>query len=154
MHCGILLGGGGGVHANVKIRRRRICKHTDPPVPINPSYNSTNSSIIPITYPLTTRVVGAPQMTSQPVSSILLCFPLPSKTWWTPRLSVSWCFCAVPWKIVLAGPDEEETGPFHFSLRLFMMVRRSSCGLIACWILAQTSLLVIWSLYGMCSICQ
>ena len=33
------------------------------------------------TYPLTTRVFGAPQMTSQPVSSVLLCSPLPSGTW-------------------------------------------------------------------------
>ena len=31
----------------------------------------------PITYPLTVGVVGAPQVTSQPVSSIFLCSPLP-----------------------------------------------------------------------------
>ena len=30
------------------------------------------------TYPLTPGVVGAPQMTPQPVSSIFLCSPLPS----------------------------------------------------------------------------
>ena len=35
---------------------------------------------------------------------------------------------------------------------LFTMVRRSSCGPIACWILAQTSSLVTWSLYEMCGI--
>ena len=29
--------------------------------------------------------------------------------------------------------------PCHFSLRLFTMVRRSSCGPTACWILARTS---------------
>ena len=40
---------------------------------------------------LTTRVIGAPQMISQPVSSIFLCSPLPSGTWWTPGLSISWC---------------------------------------------------------------
>ena len=46
------------------------------------------------TYPLTTGVVGAPQMTSQPVYSICLCSPLPSWTWRTPGLSISfgvWC---------------------------------------------------------------
>ena len=32
-------------------------------------------------------------------------------------------------KMVLAGPDEQETRPFHCSLHLLMMVR-SSCGLI------------------------
>ena len=32
------------------------------------------------------------------------------------------------------------------------MVRRSLCGPIACWILAQTSVLVTWSLYEMHSI--
>ena len=58
----------------------------------------------------------------------------------------------VPCKMVLARPDEWETWPYHCSLRLFPIVRRSSCGPIACWILAWTSLLVIWSLYEMCSI--
>ena len=36
-----------------------------------------------IIYPLTTRVVGAPQRISQPVSSIFPCSPLPSGTWRT-----------------------------------------------------------------------
>ena len=53
----------------------------------------------------------------------------------------------VPCKMVLARSDERETNPYHISLRLFTMVRRCSCGLIACWILAQTSPLVAWSLY-------
>ena len=48
--------------------------------------------------------------------------------------------------MILARPDEWETGPYHFSLHLFMMVRRSSYGRIACCILAQTSSLVTWSL--------
>ena len=39
--------------------------------------------IIIIFYPLTARVVGAPQMISQPVSSIFPCSPLPSVTWRT-----------------------------------------------------------------------
>ena len=46
-----------------------------------------------------------------------------------------------PCKMVLARPDEWETWPYHCSLRLFTTVR-SSCGPIACWILAQTSSLV------------
>ena len=83
---------------------------------------------------------------SRPVHSLILsshlflCLPclLPSFT--------------VPCKMVLARPDERETWPYHCSLRLFAMVRRSTCGLIACWILAQTSLLVAWSLYEMHSI--
>ena len=61
---------------------------------------------------------------------------------------------AVPCKMVLARPDEWETCPYHCSLHLITMVRKSSCGLIACWILAQTSLLVTWSLFKMCSILQ
>ena len=58
----------------------------------------------------------------------------------------------VPCKMVLARPDERETWPYHCSLRLFTIVRRYSCGPIACWILARTSSLVTWSLYEMCSI--
>ena len=40
------------------------------------------------TYSLTDRVVGAPQMTSQPVSSIFVWSPLPSGTWRSPGLSI------------------------------------------------------------------
>ena len=40
---------------------------------------------------LTARVVWAPQMISQPVSSIFLCSPLPSGTWQTHNLSIPWC---------------------------------------------------------------
>ena len=58
----------------------------------------------------------------------------------------------VPSKMVLARPDERETWPYHCNLRLFTIVRRSSRGPIACWILARTSSLVTWSLYEMCSI--
>ena len=43
------------------------------------------------TYPLTARVVQAPKMTSQPVSSMSLCSPLPPGTWWTLGLSIPWC---------------------------------------------------------------
>ena len=55
----------------------------------------------------------------------------------------------VPCKMVSAKPDERETWPYHCRLCLFMMVRISSCGPIACLILARTSLLVTWSLYEM-----
>ena len=101
---------------------------------------------------------------AKPVSSIFLCSPLPYGTWRTTgcpfpdtvfppllmsALSSPFC-CAL--QVVLARPNEWETYPCHCSLHLFMMVRRSSWGLIACWILAQTSSLVTWSLYEMCSI--
>ena len=42
-------------------------------------------------YPLTARVVGAPQMISKPVSSIFPCSPLPSGTLRTPGLFIPWC---------------------------------------------------------------
>ena len=57
----------------------------------------------------------------------------------------------VPCKMVLARPDEERHD-HHCSLRLFTVVRRSSCGPTACWILARTSSLVTWSLHEMRSI--
>ena len=58
----------------------------------------------------------------------------------------------VPCKMVLDKSNERETLPYHCSLRLFTIVRRSSCGPVACWILARTSPLVTWSLYEMFSI--
>ena len=58
----------------------------------------------------------------------------------------------VPYKMALARPDEGEIRPYHFSLRHFVSLRRSLFGPIACWILAQTFLLVTWSLYEMHSI--
>ena len=47
--------------------------------------------IIIIIYPLTKRVVRAPQMILKPVSPIFPCSPLPSGTWRTPGLSIPWC---------------------------------------------------------------
>ena len=41
--------------------------------------------------PFTAGVVGAPQMTSQPLSSIFPCSPLSSGTRRTPGLSIPWC---------------------------------------------------------------
>ena len=58
----------------------------------------------------------------------------------------------VPCKMVLARPDEQETCSYDFSLCLFTMVKRSSCGPIGRWILAWTSSLVTWFSYEMCSI--
>ena len=55
------------------------------------AYVTHSNIIIIIIYPLTMRVVGAPQMISQPVSSIFPCSPLPSWTWQTPGLSIPWC---------------------------------------------------------------
>ena len=113
---------------------------------------SKTQVIIIIIYPLTMRVVGTPQMASQPVFSIFPCSPLPSGTWQTPGLSIpdvvflplplsalsSFPFyCTVPCKMVLARPDEPETCPYYCSLRHFTVVRRSLCGPVACWILAR-----------------
>ena len=47
-------------------------------------------SLSSLIYPLTARVVGAPQMISQPVSSIFACSHLPSGTWRTPGHSIPW----------------------------------------------------------------
>ena len=58
----------------------------------------------------------------------------------------------VPWKMVLVRLDERETCPYHFSRGRFTMVRRSWCGPIAYWILAQISSLITWSVCGMHSI--
>ena len=118
--------------------------------------------IIIIIYPLTARVAGAQQMISQPVFSI---FPFSTALWdlANSRFIHSFMFSShrflylpfiltsftVPYKMVLARPDERETWPYHCSLRLFTMVRRSSFGPTAYWILARTSSLVTWSLYEM-----
>ena len=49
------------------------------------SFHLISSCLI---YPLSARVVGAPQMISQPVSSIFPCSPMLSGTWRTPGLSI------------------------------------------------------------------
>ena len=58
------------------------------------------------TYTLTRGVIGTPQMTSQPVSSIFLCSPPPSGTWQTPGLSIPWgcsvCLVFFPLSLCLA----------------------------------------------------
>ena len=99
-------------------------------------------TFIIIINPLTARVVGAPQMVLQPVSSISPCSPLLSGTCRTPGLSIPWCclptsssFCRVFFPLslcfarwFLARPDEPETRPYHCSMRLFTIVRRTSWG--------------------------
>ena len=74
---------------------------------------------------------------SRPVSSLTLSSHL---------ISYLSCFLppfTVPCKMVLARLDER---PYHCSLHLFTMVRRSLCGRIACLILARTSSFVTFSL--------
>ena len=89
--------------------------------------------IIIITYSLTARVVGAPQMISQPVSSIFSLFSTAiwdfpnSKPVHSQMLSSHLGLClpgllppfTVPCKMVLARPDERETYlPVHVLERL------------------------------------
>ena len=114
-----------------------------------------------IIYTLTAWVVGAPQIISQPVSSIFPCSPLPSGTLRTPGLSVpssSFHFVVFPLSLCLARwfwPDLINGRHAHTTavcVSIFTMVRKSSCGPIVCWILARTSSLVTWSLYEMYSI--
>ena len=50
-----------------------------------------NCPVFSLTYPLNIQSIRAPKMTSQPVSSIFLCSPLPSGTWRTPGMSIPWC---------------------------------------------------------------
>ena len=78
---------------------------------------------------------------SRPVHSLMLS----SHLFCLPCLLSSF---TVPCKMVLARLDKRQTRPYHFSLRLFTIVR-SSYGPIAGWILARTSSLVTWSLYEM-----
>ena len=102
-------------------------------------------------------VVGAQQITSQPVSSFFLFSTalwelVNSRPVYFLTLFSHLFFClpcllppfTVPCKMVLARPDERETCPYHFGLRFFTRsFRRSSCGPTSCRILAQTSSLVI-----------
>ena len=62
-------------------------------------------------YALPAEVVGAPQMTLQPVSSIFLCSALPSGTWRTPGLSIHWRCLNTPFSVCLVF------FPFHCALQ-------------------------------------
>ena len=67
--------------------------------------------IVVVINPLTTRIVGAPQMISQPISSIFLCFPLPFGTWRTPGLFIPWC---LPTTILFSQTANKQGNPsFH-----------------------------------------
>ena len=80
--------------------------------------------IIITIYPLTTRVVGAPQTISQPVFSIAFLDLVNSRLANFLMLSSHLLLClpcllppfTVPCKMVLARPDEWETRPYHCSL--------------------------------------
>ena len=110
------------------------------------------------TYPLTAGVVGH----HSDLTTSLLHFSLFSTALWDLANSrpvhclnvFSHLFFCLPClfppftvsrKMVLGRLGERERCPFHFSLRLFTIVRRSLCGPIACWIFAQTSSFVTWS---------
>ena len=103
------------------------------------------SLISHLIYTLTERVVGAPQMIRNlftPFSSVLHC-PLglgesgPVHSLCCLPASSSVCFVFFPLSLCHARwfwPDLMNARPYHCSLRLFTMVRRSSWGPIACWI--------------------
>ena len=52
--------------------------------------------------PLTSEVVGAPQMTLQQYLSILPCLPLPSGNLQTPFLSIPWCYLPISSSVFLS----------------------------------------------------
>ena len=139
----------------VRCRSRRGCLYTDKKPPHTAHAAARAVALISLIYPLPTKVVGAPQMISQPDSSIFPCSPLPCGTWRTPGLSISWCclptsssVCLVffPLSLCLARwfwPDlmngrHDHTTEVCVSWR---WSRRSSCGPIACWILAVAQLM-------------
>ena len=78
---------------------------------------------------------------SRPVHSLMLSFHL---FFCQPCLLPPF---TVPCNMALARPDERKICPYYCSLRLFTVVRWSSCGPIACWILARTSSLETGSAY-------
>ena len=84
----------GGINQHYVQRQHQCWGHCHLPDTKHPAGNGCSVRIIIITIiinPLTARVVGAPQMTLQPVFSIFPCSPLPSGTCRTPGLSIPWC---------------------------------------------------------------
>ena len=75
-------------------------------------------------------------------SHCFLCLPLHLPPW------------TVPWRIVLASPDDHVMCLYHLTLHLFTEVRRSSYSSMAFPILAFTSSLVMWSLYEILRSCK
>ena len=118
--------------------------------------------IIIIIYPLNARVIGHHRWFHNqfpPFSPVLHCLlglgnlpacPFPDVVF--PPLSPS-ALSSSPFHCALQDGFGQTwwTGDMtlQLCLRLFTTVRRSSCGQTACWILAQTSVLVNWSLYEM-----
>ena len=97
-----------------------------------------------------------PQMTWQPAPSI----PLASQpSSWRRPVSypsipgccppISFSVCLVFYRIVLESPEDLVMCPYHFSLRRFTVVKRSSWGPMACRILFRTSSFEMWSLQVM-----
>ena len=129
-------------------------------------FGSPSSFIIIIIYPLTTRVVGDHRWFRNqfpPFPPVLHCplgldelqaCPFPNVVFPPLPLSAltsSPFHCAVQDGFGQTWWTGDMTIPL--SLRLFTVVGRSSCGPIACWILAWTSSLVTWSLYEMVVSC-
>ena len=149
-HCDVLTGPG--------------CSGDWPPLSLNKQAKThicscpTGLLSLSLTYPLTARVTGAPQVTSQPVflhfsvhhcplglDELRVC-PFSNILFPPLLLSVLSFFalslCLAKW----FGPDLiNGRHVYHCSLH-FTMLRLSSCGLLAWWISAQTSSLVTWFL--------
>ena len=109
--------------------------------------------------PLTSEVVGAPQMMLQQYLSTLPCLPLPLGNLQTPFLSIPWCYLPISsvflsFLLLSLSPAELSSpcrrilrcGHTIWSFLFFTMVRRSSCTPTAFWILLQTSSFVTWVL--------
>ena len=115
-------------------------------------FTGFSSVLSHLIYPITARVVGAPKMISQPVSSIfspvlhcplglgeLQACPFPDVIFPQPS-SVYLVFFPLSLRIARwFWPDLMSRRHDHCNLRLFTMVRRSSCGPTACRIFARTS---------------
>ena len=110
----------------------------------------SRNRLITFTYSVVWWTVGATQMIWQPAPSIPLTSQLFSWRRTASCPSILGCFppisSSVPCRIVLASPAGLDTYPYHFSLRIFTVVKRSSCGPMACRVLFCTSSLEMWSL--------
>ena len=115
-----------------------------------------------VTYPLT---VGDTSSITDDFTISFLHFSLFSTALWglvnsrpvhSLMLSSHLFFCLLcllpPFTARWFGPDLKngrQSIPLQFALVFFTNIRRSSCGPIVCWILAQTSSLVTWPLFEM-----
>ena len=78
--------------------------------------DDTNTHLT-LTNPSTVRVVGALQIIPQPVSSVLLCSPLPSGTWRTPGLSIPWCCLPTSYSVCLVSKATQSLKSFPIVLK-------------------------------------